>query len=192
MIEIGQIEKNYNTFRSLCEKLGDRSENVLKLIDHLGERLVIAPGGFKDDYGFSYPGGLVDKSLKILDSSYKQVKIWDIDDISKESLILCSLFCSIGHCGNKDEEMYHEQTNQWRQENLGENYVFNNDIRFMRVPHRSLYLLQEFNISLTQEEWLSILMAGSHDDEVKSYSMNFPQLALIIRHSSLMVQSFIS
>ena len=82
-----QIVENYNKFRTLCEKLGDRSESTLRLVDDLGEDLAMCPASSRRDYHLAEPGGLVDHSLRVLQNAliYCKAFSWNLP---KDSLII--------------------------------------------------------------------------------------------------------
>lgn len=187
-MNIEKMQHDYEMIRSLCEKLGHRSKPAIELLNHIEERLVTCPSSEKNEYFNSFPGGLMDHALKILDSSYKLVKAHDAK-LPKESIILCSLFSLIGKVGDENHDLYIPQDNDWRRNNLGENYKFNPELRHMRATHRSLYLLQKFGVDLTQEEWLAILLADGLTDDTRLYSMREPTLALVISSANKLVMA---
>lgn len=174
------IEKNYKTFVKLCEHLGDRAEAVLEMIDHFGERLVMAPASSREHYHNSYPGGFVDHSLRVLSFAKKLRSTFDLD-ISDESLIISALFHDFGKVGDLEGDLYKEQDNDWRRENLGENYVVNYDIQKFPNAERGLWVIQHFGVKLTMDEWLAIrLNDGQYMEVNRYYAMSEPTLALII------------
>jgi hypothetical protein len=69
-----EIAANFDKFRSLCEKLGDRSETALKMVDSLGEQLALCPASSRKDYHNCMVGGLVEHSLRVLSNAMKLVK----------------------------------------------------------------------------------------------------------------------
>tara|TARA_Y100000592_G_scaffold26869_1_gene42595 strand:+ start:858 stop:1436 length:579 start_codon:yes stop_codon:yes gene_type:complete len=187
-MNIEKMQRDYEMFKALCENLGERSQAVNDLLTHVEERLVTCPSSERTEYFNSFPGGLLDHALKILDASYKLVKAHDAK-LPKESIILCSLFCLIGKVGDENQDLYLPQDNDWRRDKLGENYKFNPELRHMRATHRSLYLLQKFGVDLTQEEWLAILLADGLTDDTRLYSMREPTLALVISSANKLVMA---
>jgi hypothetical protein len=187
-LDIEKMQADYDKFQALCEKVGPRSENLKALIEKLGERLVMSPSSDRNEYFNSFPGGLLNHALKILESSYKIAKGCGIE-VPNESIILCSLFCLIGKVGDEKHDFYLPQDNNWRKENLGENYKFNDKLPHMRTTHRSLYLLQKFGVELSYDEWMAILLADGLTDDTRLYSMREPSLALVISSANKLVQS---
>lgn len=174
-----EIEHNFMKYRSLCEKLGDRSPAVLALVDHFGERLALCPASGKKNYHLSIPGGLVDHSMRVLHNALTLVKAFGWQ-LPKESLIIAALFHDLGKVGDLDND-YYVPAEQWRAEKQGELFTYNPDIKFMSNPHRSIFLCQHFGIKLTTDEMLAILLNdGFVVEENKAYCLKEPLLAHVI------------
>jgi len=75
-----QIAENFEKYRGFMEKLGDRSDAALTLVDGLGERLALCPASSRKEYHHAIPGELVDHSLRVLSNALKLVKAfgWDV------------------------------------------------------------------------------------------------------------------
>lgn len=174
------IAENFNKFRSFAEKLGDRSEAALAMIDHLGERLALCPASSRKEYHSAYPGGLVEHSLRVLSNALKLSKTFGWD-LPKESLIIACLFHDLGKVGDDENDLYLPQDSDWHRDKLGEMYKHNRDIQYMTVPDRGLWLCQHFGLKLSQEEFLSIkLNDGQYADENAPYKMKEPTLADVV------------
>jgi len=174
-----EIASNFDKYRSLCEKLGDRSEPALRLVDDLGERLALCPASGKKDYHHSFPGGLVDHSLRVLQNAMTLAKAFGWK-VPKDSLIIACLFHDLGKVGDHKSD-YYVPAEQWRAEKLGELYTYNKDIQYMSVPHRGVFLCQHYGLRLTQDETLAItLNDGFVVDENKPYCLKEPLLAHIV------------
>ncbi len=76
--------------------------------------------------------------------------------------------------GDENHESYIPQTDQWRKDKLGEDYMFNNQLPFSSVPDRGLFLLQSHGISYTFNEMVAIQTHdGLYDEGNKKYLLNF-------------------
>lgn len=171
-----QIAENFEKYRGFLEKLGDRSEAALALVDHLGERLALCPASSRKEHHHAIPGGLVDHSLRVLGNSLKLVKAFGWD-IPKDSLIIGCLFHDLGKVGDHQDDYYVPQDSDWHRDKLGEMYKHNKNIMYMTVPDRGVWLCQHFGLSLTQDEWLSIkLNDGQYAEENAPYKMKEPLL----------------
>jgi len=58
--------------------------------------------------------------------------------------------------GDDNHEAYIPQTDKWRKDKLGEDYMFNKELAFSAVPDRGLFLLQDNNIKYTFNEMVAI------------------------------------
>jgi hypothetical protein len=186
-----KIHDNWLKFRTLCNKLGNRSKAVDKMLDHFEDSVVFTPASSRAEYHASYPGGLIDHSLRVLLNLNKLIKVYECEDnISKESMIITALFHDWGKVGDLDGPMYIEQDSSWHLER-GMNYKINNDIQYMPNSQRTLWLMQHFGIKLTRDEYLAILLNdGMYSDQNKTYGMKEPTLALLVHHADRMACQF--
>lgn len=175
-----QIAENFEKFRSFMEKLGDRSEPALALVDHLGERLAMCPASSRKEYHAAFPGGLVDHSLRLLSNALKLCKTFNWE-VPKDSLIIGCLLHDLGKVGDHEKDYYVPQDSDWHRDKLGEMYKHNKEILYMTVPDRGVWLCQHFGLKLTQDEWLAIkLNDGQYAEENAPYKMKEPLLADIV------------
>lgn len=179
------IEQNWKKMRSLLERLGDRSEAALGMVDALGERLALCPASGKRDYHNAFPGGLVDHSLRVLGNAMRLAGAFGWK-IPKDSLIIACLFHDLGKVGDHESDYYIPQTDQWRVDKLGEEYTFNKDIQYMTVPDRGIFLCQHFGLKLKQDELLAIrLNDGQYAEENGAYKLKEPMLADVVHMADL-------
>jgi hypothetical protein len=72
-----------------------------------------------------------------------------------EELIFSALNHDLGKIGTEEGEYYIPNDSQWHKER-GQIYKLNSNIHYMKVPDRSLYLLQQHGIAVTQNEYIAI------------------------------------
>ena len=72
----------------------------------------------------------------------------DMTTFTQEELVFSAINHDLGKMGDKDNESYIPQTDQWRRDKLGEDYMFNKKLAFASVPDRGLFLLQQHDISI--------------------------------------------
>lgn len=185
MIDPQQIEKNFDIYCSLIEKLGKRAEAAENLVTHFGERLATAPAAQQTKYAGAYLGGLVDINLKILQNANRLVKEFGFE-VKSSSLILCCLFHNLGCVGTKDMNLYRDQDNDWRRNNLGELFAFNDDISFMTIADRTRHLVQEFGIQLDEDEYLAMTLSNWDN---RRYHWKEPPLAFVV-YAAARITSF--
>ena len=76
--------------------------------------------------------------------------------------------------GDSDNEAYIPQTDQWRKDKLGEDYMFNKSLAFASVPDRTLFLLQQHDIYYSFNEMLAIQTHdGLYDNANEKYLKGF-------------------
>jgi hypothetical protein len=176
-----EIAANFDKFRSLCERLADRSTAALALVDHFAERLALCPASGRKEYHLAEPGGLVDHSLRVLGNAMKLCKAFEYN-LPKDSLIIACLFHDIGKLGDLEQEYYLPQDSDWHRDKLGEMYKHNKDIKYMTVPHRGVWLCQHFGLKLTQDEWLAIMLNdGWVLQENKAYCLKEGTLVSVVQ-----------
>lgn len=174
------IAANFDKYRSFMEKLGDRSEAALALVDHLGERLALCPASSRKEYHNAFPGGLVEHSLRVLTNALKLCKTFGWD-LPKESLIIGALLHDLGKVGDHEQDYYIPQDSDWHRDKLGEMYKHNKTMQYMTVPDRGVWLCQHFGLRLTQAEFLAIkLNDGQYDETNAPYKMKEPRLADVV------------
>lgn len=180
-----EITSNFEKFRSFMEKLGDRSEAALRLVDSLGERLAMCPASSRKEYHHAIAGGLVDHSLRVLSNALKLSKTFGWN-IPKESLIVSCLLHDIGKCGLVDDngeviDYYVPQDSDWHREKLGEMYKKNKEMPYMTTRDRSIHTCQRFGLKLTRDEYLAILLNdGFVLEENRPYCMKIEPLVFVV------------
>lgn len=179
-----KIQENFDKFTSLCNKLGDRSPAVQKMLEDIGERMALSPASAKLDYHCAFPGGLVDHSLRVLQNAYKLMQAYDMS-FSKESMIISCLFHDLGKIGDEKDDYYVTQKDDWKYKR-GEVFAYNNELKYMSVTDRSLWLLQHYGIRLDKDEYLAISLSdGQYVDANRNYGMKEPMLALIVHQADV-------
>lgn len=180
-----EIAANFDKFRSLCEKLGDRSGPATTMVDSLGEKLALCPASSRKDYHHAIPGGLVDHSLRVLSNAMKVSKAFSWE-FPRDSLIISCLFHDLGKVGLAEDDgsvsdFYVPQDSDWHREKLGEMYKHNKDMQYMTTPQRSVHMCQSFGLKLKNDEYLSILLNdGFVVDENKAYCLKISPLVFTV------------
>ena len=98
----------------------------------------------------------------------------DLDTYTIEELVFSAINHDLGKMGDEQNESYVPQTDQWRRDKLGEDYMFNNKVAFASVPDRGLYLLQSHGVQYSFNEMLAIQTHdGLYDDGNKKYLISY-------------------
>lgn len=178
-----QIQENWLVFNENIENYitnkNDRREKLLNFYKIYEERIILMPAAHKKEYHSAFPGGYVDHVNRVVKASLKLYDLWkemgcDMSTFTKEELVFSAINHDIGKMGNKENEAYIPQTDQWRKDKLGEDYMFNKKLPYCSVPDRGLFLLQQHDISYSFNEMLAIqthdgLYDQANDKYLKAY-----------------------
>jgi len=174
-----KILSNFEKHQKIVKTyIGERQEQVLSMIDTLGENYVMAPASGKSWYHSAFAGGYVDHVNRVVEYAVKQSRLYQemggTVDYTEEELVFAALFHDLGKLGDGEKMNYLPQTDKWRQDKLSEMYTNNPELDFMLIPDRSLFVLQKFNIPVTKNEFLAIrLHDGVFDDANKAYFFSY-------------------
>ena len=92
----------------------------------------------------------------------------EVDGFTKEELIFSAINHDLGKMGDENHESYIPQTDKWRREKLGEDYMFNTQLAFASVPDRGLYMLQSHGIQYSFNEMVAIQTHDGLYDEANN------------------------
>ena len=175
-LDENKIKEDYDRFMSLIEE-DPRSENLKRMYGDLDQELAEAPAAAVQHHHNAFPGGYLDHVLRVYDISVDLTKTFhnfegNLDFTSQE-LRFATLHHDLGKLGDPGEPYYIEQDSEWHRKTLGQNYKYNNTIQYMSVTDRAHYMLQQYDIKITKNEWLGIhLSDGMYEESNKSYLMN--------------------
>ena len=183
-LSLDQIENNWRVFEKLCGRLCDH--NLDRMVEKLGERLSVSPASSRIDQYNAYPGGLIQHTLDVT-STARTVNDSHNLGLHVNSILKVCLLHDLGKIGDLENDYFVSQDSDWHRDKLGQMFKFNEKISKMSVSHRSLFLLQSFNVSLTKDEWLAIqLSSGFHFEENRFYVGHEPTLALALQQAKSM------
>jgi len=181
MIEFDVLKNNWETFGKLCNRLSDHGLSTL--LETLDERILMCPASPRESQYGAYAGGMVEHSLEVTKVMRDLVQVYALS-IPVNSIIKVGLLHDLGKVGDLDRDYFVEQTSDWHRDKLGQVYKFNEELNKMSVSHRTLYLLQHFGVTLTNDEWLAIQLAqGSHFEENRFYVGHESGLALVLQQA---------
>jgi hypothetical protein len=178
-----EILDNFNNLLSIIEKTfsGERKEKLLKLFNDLGDRIAISPASGTNYFHLASPGGLVIHTLNVIQNSLKIYKIWqemssDLSGYTKEDLVFCALVHDIGKVGNLIEDNYIPNDSKWHIENRGEIYKQNPNIPYFDHSDRSLWILNQYGIKMSEYEFIAIYAHdGMYKEKNKIYLTQFAE-----------------
>jgi hypothetical protein len=176
-----QIKDNWDILLSRIDAYisEPRRSKLKSFYEKYSDRIILMPAAHKKEYHNAFPGGYVDHVIRVIDCAIKINNVWvemgvDKSTYSIEELIFSALNHDLGKIGDEENESYIPQTDQWRKEKLGEDYMFNNKIPFASVPDRGLFLLQSHGIQYSFNEMIAIQTHdGLYDDSNKKYLLSY-------------------
>lgn len=158
-----------------------RYEKLEKLYEHFAERILVTPASGKTWHHCAYPGGYLDHVLNVVNGvtrvSLVMAALGMEIDFTKEEAIFAAMHHDLGKLGDLTEPYYIPQGSVWHQDNRGEMFTINPKLPKMTVTDRALWLLQHFEVKVTDKEWKAIKLSdGLYDDANKSYlnSYSYP------------------
>lgn len=175
-LDENKIKEDYDRFMSLIEE-DPRSENLKRMYEDLDQELAEAPAAAVQHHHNAFPGGYLDHVLRVYDISVEMTKTFHAFEgelnFTSQELQFATLHHDLGKLGEPGEPYYVEQDSDWHRKTLGQNYKYNNTIQYMSVTDRAHYMLQQYDIKITKNEWLGIhLSDGMYEDSNKSYLKN--------------------
>ena len=175
-LDENKIKEDYDRFMSLIEE-DERSENLKRMYEDLDQELAAAPAAAVQHHHNAFPGGYLDHVLRVHDISLEMTKTFHAFEgelnFTSQELQFATLHHDLGKLGEPGEPYYVEQDSDWHRKTLGQNYKYNNTIQYMSVTDRAHYMLQQYDIKITKNEWLGIhLSDGMYEESNKSYLMN--------------------
>tara|TARA_R110000796_G_scaffold247906_1_gene373951 strand:+ start:531 stop:1325 length:795 start_codon:yes stop_codon:yes gene_type:complete len=174
-LEAKQIQDNWSIFLDNIEVhiTGDRKQKLLGFYKKYEERIMLMPAAHKKEYHNAFPGGYVDHVNRVVSASLKIYDVWcefemDRSTFTIEELVFSAINHDLGKMGDENNESYIPQTDKWRRDKLGEDYMFNSKVHFASVPDRGLYLLQSHGVTYTFNEMLAIQTHDGLYDEANT------------------------
>jgi len=176
-----QIQSNWNELMSVIENniSSPRKEKLIEFYQQYEDRIILMPAAHKKEYHNAFPGGYVEHVLRVIRCAKKQSRLWDsegadMSTFTDEELVFSALNHDLGKMGDENQESYIPQTDNWRREKLGEDYMFNTKVPFASVPDRGLFMLQAHGIPYTFNEMIAIQTHdGLYDEANKKYLMSY-------------------
>jgi len=122
---------------------------------------MLMPAAHKKEYHNAFPGGYIDHVNRVVECALLQSELWekmgaDMTTFTKEELVFSAINHDLGKMGDEEQDSYIPQTDKWRRDKLGEDYMFNNKVPFASVPDRGLWMLQQHDVKYSFNEMIAI------------------------------------
>ena len=176
-----KIQANWVEFNNNIETYitGDRKQDLLEFYSKFEDRIILMPAANNKKYHSAFPGGYVDHVNRVVRASLSMSALWegfgcDMSTFTQEELVFSAINHDLGKMGDSNHEAYIPQTDKWRRDKLGEDYMFNKELTFSAIPDRGLFLLQDNGIKYTFNEMVAIqthdgLYDSANDKYLKGY-----------------------
>ena len=176
-----QIQTNWDIFIGNINAhiSSPRKEKLVEFYEKYAERVMLMPAAHKKEYHNAFPGGYVEHVNRVVRCALKQSKLWedegaDMTTFTTEELVFAAINHDLGKMGDENHESYIPQTDNWRRDKLGEDYMFNKELAFASVPDRGLFMLQSHGIQYSFNEMIAIQTHdGLYDEGNKKYLMSY-------------------
>jgi len=181
-----QIQHNWGNLRQLIDVnfSGERLEKLNTMYDYFEERMMFAPASGKEHFHNAHAGGYVEHVIHVTTSALQIKELWEKSgatiDFTDEELVFAALHHDLGKVGDLAEDYYTPNDSDWHRKNQGLVYKHNGNLQYMSVTDRALFLLQHFGISMSENEYIGLMLTdGLYEESNKSYYIGYsPDRAL--------------
>ena len=175
-----EIQNNWNTMIDVINAhIGDdRRDNLLKFYDDFQDRMMFAPASGKAAFHNAMPGGYVEHILHIVSHSLEIKQLWEKNgaeiNFTDEELVFAALHHDLGKVGDLEHDYYIPQDSDWHRKNQGSIFTHNSELQYMTVTDRAVFLLNQFQIPMTENEYIGLrLTDGLYEEANKKYYINY-------------------
>ena len=178
MLEAEKIKENWEQYRELVNTMFPTRKTALnKMYDDLEDRMVMMPASSIAHFHNAFAGGYVDHVLRVIECTEALYLTWsaqgsDMSGYTREELVFAAMHHDLGKVGFPGEgnEVYQVETSDWHRKNQNKMYRHNENIPFTMVPDLSIWLLQEYDVKMSWNEYQAIkIHDGMYDDSNKPY-----------------------
>ena len=175
-----QIQENWQQLRDLITETfeGDRLEKLNEMYDYFEDRMIIAPASGKEHYHNAHVGGYVEHVLHVTDCAVQLKRVWEDNNatinFSDDELIFAAIHHDLGKVGDMNNDYYVPQESEWHRKNKGEIFTHNDDLQYMTVTDRAIFLLNQFGLVMSENEYIGLrLTDGLYEEANKSYYISY-------------------
>lgn len=163
---------------------GSRKDALIKMYEKLADRVLTAPASSHSTRHNCWPGGYIDHVNRVVKCALELYSTWDrlgsnTKNYTKEELVFAAINHDLGKVGSSTDDYYVPNDSDWHVKR-GQIYKINPKLQFMKVPDRSIFLLQEHGVEFSENEYLAIkLHDGLYSKGNESYLMaGLPEFSL--------------
>jgi hypothetical protein len=181
--ETAELIKRYH---SLKEKVSKRKTEFKALCDFIEDKTEWMTAPASTRFHLCKKHGLLEHSCNVAETMLKMKQVLS-PDISDESCVIVALLHDLGKTGMPGNPQYLINEPSPRQKQHGypawTPYRFNNDLTYLSVPVRSLYLALPF-LPLSEEETQAIVYHdGQYVEDNRSVAKHEQPLTLLLQYA---------
>jgi len=173
-----EIQNQFNTLMNTIDTYisEPRKSKLISMYDKLADRICTAPASSHSMRHNCFPGGYIDHVIRVVKCAINLHETWqslgaDTSKYTIEEVVFSALNHDLGKVGSSIEDYYIPNDSKWHVER-GQIYKINPKLQFMKVPDRSVFLLQEHGVEFSENEYLAIkLHDGLYSKGNESYLM---------------------
>jgi hypothetical protein len=178
MLEAEKIKSNWEKYRDVVNTMFPLRKDALnRMYDDFEDRMVFMPASSMAHFHNAFAGGYVDHVIRVMDCAEALYSTWktqgaDMSGYTREELLFAAMHHDLGKVGFPGEgnEVYQVETSDWHRKNQNKMYKHNENIPFTMVPDLSIWLLQEYDVKMSWNEYQAIkIHDGMYDDANKPY-----------------------
>jgi hypothetical protein len=178
MLEAEKIKTNWEMYRAIVNATFPARKDALnKMYDDFEDRIALMPASSIAHFHNAFAGGYVDHILRVIDCTKALYVTWksmgaDMSGYTEEEMIFAAMHHDLGKIGfpGDGNEVYQVETSDWHRKNQNKMYKHNENIPFSMVPDLSIWLLQEYDVKMSWNEYQAIkIHDGMYDDSNKPY-----------------------
>lgn len=196
-----QLQSNWQEFIGYIDTYitGERKEKLKKFYQDREERIIFMPASSVEHYHSAFPGGYVEHVNRVIRATLDIAKMWSKYgsplNCTDEELVFTAMNHDLGKYGNDEHPFYVPNPSDWHRKNQGKIYEYSEGLGKMQVPDRSIFLLTQNGISITETEYIGIkIHDGMYDDANKYYLIGYggwtqklkSSLAYIVHQADMM------
>ena len=146
--------------------------------------MMFAPASGQEHFHNCHAGGYVEHVMHVTMSALQIKQLWEKNgatiNFTEEELVFAALHHDLGKIGDLAEDYYTPNDSDWHRKNQGLVYKHNGNLQYMTVTDRALFLLQHFGISMSENEYIGLMLTdGLYEEANKSYYIGYsPDRAL--------------
>ena len=158
------IKKNWSIYKTILSRLED--ENINNMLEEIGPRICVAPANSNNKQYGCYPGGIVVTSTKLA-KAMQALNEFHGTPVDIKSIYKIGLLHDIGRIGTLSDDWLLPQDSDWHREKLGNEFKVNFDLPKMTHLQRTMFLLNQFQIKVSEEEFTALVSLDERDAKNK-------------------------